>query len=348
MNRRQFTQTAAGTLAASRFARASKLAPVANGVRVGHRMSPTFTDDDLAFFKNLGIEYASIWVNSDRCNYDYFIAIRRKLDAAGIKLLNIGNLDLHCDPDMVLGLAGRDRKIEQYKQYLRDLGRAGIHYTTYAHMANIKMAPYYATGRGETRGIPTRLFDLEKARNLPYSHGRLYSEAEIWDSFTHFIKAVIPVAEEAGVRIGLHPDDPPAHSLGGVARIFRTASAYQRAIDISGSENFGLCFCVGTWAEGGKQLEKDVYEMIQTFGPQGRIFKVHFRNVDAPLPRFQEAIVDAGYIDMEKVARLLHQTGVNGVMIPDHVPGEGLRGNNTAYTIGYMRAAVQQAGRSGG
>ena len=154
-------------------------------------------------------------------------------------------------------------------------------------MANIKMAQYYATGLSETRGIPTRLFDFEQARNLPNSHGRVYTNAEIRDSFTYFIKAVIPVAEEAGVRIGLHPDDPPAHSLGGVARIFRTASAYQRAIDLSGSANFGLCFCVGTWAEGGKQLEKDVYEMIETFGRRGRIFKVHFRNVDAPLRVFR-------------------------------------------------------------
>ena len=337
MNRRQFVQTAAGTAAAAPLVRAAKLAPVADGIRVGHRISPTFTDDDLAFFKNMGIEYATIWVSSDRCNYEYFSTTRQRLETAGIKLLNIGNLDLHCDPDMVLGLPGRDRKIEQYQQYLRDLGKAGIHYTTYAHMANIKMAPYYATGRGETRGISTRLFDMEKARTLPYSHGRVYSEAEIWGSFTHFIKAVIPVAEEAGVRIGLHPDDPPAHTLGGVARIFRTASAYQRAIDISGSENFGLCFCVGTWAEGGKQLEKDVYEMIQTFGPKGRIFKVHFRNVEGSLPRFQEAMVDAGYIDMEKVAQLLHQTGVNGVLIPDHVPGVGDK-TTTAYTIGYMRA----------
>lgn len=247
---------------------------------------------------------------------------------------------------MVLGLPGRDRKIEQYKQYLRDLGRAGIHYTTYAHMANIKMGPYYQTARGQTRGISTRLFDLDTAVKLPYSHGHEYKDEEIWESFRHFIQAVMPVADEAGVRIGLQPDDPPAASLGGVARIFRSASAYERAIDLAGSENFGLCLCVGTWAEGGKNMGKDVYEMIQTFGPRGRIFKIHFRNVDAPLPRFEETLVDAGYIDMERVAQLLHHNGAKGVMIPDHVPSEGLRGNNTAYTIGYMRATVQRARRA--
>ena len=77
---------------------------------------------------------------------------------------------------MVLGLPGRDEKIEQYKAYLRNLGQAGIRYTTYAHMANIKMSPYYATGRGVTRGASTRLFDWEAAKKLPLSHGRVYSE----------------------------------------------------------------------------------------------------------------------------------------------------------------------------
>ncbi len=346
MTRRQFAHTAALGVAAKAAHGAAKLPPVADGVRIGHRISPAFGDEDLAFFQSLGIEYATIWTTSEHCHYEYFRESKQKLERAGIQLLNIGNLDLHCDPAMVLGLPGRDQKIEQYKQYLRDLGRAGIHYTTYAHMANIKMGPYYQTGRGRTRGISTRLFDLDAAVKLPYSHGREYHDEEIWESFRHFIQAVIPVAEKAGVRIGLHPDDPPVGSLGGVARIFRTASAYERAIELAGSENFGLCLCVGTWAEGGKATGKDVYEMIRTFGSRGRIFKVHFRNVDAPLPRFQETLVDAGYIDMERVAQLLHETGMKGVLIPDHVPGEGLRGNNTAFTVGYMRAAVQKATRA--
>jgi len=119
--------------------------------------------------------------------------------------------------------------------------------------------------------VPCLLFDLEQARSLPLSHGRIYSEAEIWDSFTHFTKAVIPFAQEAGVRIGLRPDDPPVRSLGGVARIFGSAAGYQRAIDIAASENFGLCLCVGSWAEGGNQPDKNVYEMIETFGPRDRI-----------------------------------------------------------------------------
>jgi len=311
-----------------------------DGIRIGTRLSPEFSDEDIAFFQNHGIEYATIWTTTENCNYEYFHRTRERVESHGIRLLNIGNLDLHCDPTMVLGLPGFEKKIEQYQQYLRDLGRAGIHYTTYAHMANIKMAPYYATGAATTRGLKTRLFDLNDAIRLPDSHGRKYGEEEIWNTFTRFIRAVMPVAEQAGVRIGLHPDDPPVPVLGGVARIFRNADAYQRAIDIAGSDNFGLCFCIGTWAEGGPRMGKDVYEMIRYFGPRGRIFKVHFRNVDGPLPRFKETLVDDGYIDMKKAAALLREHNVNAVLIPDHVPAEGLRGPHTAYTIGYMRAVA--------
>ena len=159
------------------------------------------------------------------------VETRTLLASYGIELFNIGILDLHCDPTMVLGLDGFAQKVEQYKDYLRNLGRAGIGYTTYAHMANIKMLPYYQTAVGVTRGgIATREFDRDLARDLPLSHGREYTADEIWATFTAFIGAVMPVAEEAGVRIGLHPDDPPVPTLGGVARIFGHVTGYERAL----------------------------------------------------------------------------------------------------------------------
>lgn len=316
---------------------------VASGITIGTRLSPNFTSEDLTFFKQLGVDFATIWTTSKDANYEYFLRTRQKLEDAGIRLLNVGNLDLHCDPTLVLGLPGRDEKIEQYKAYLVNLGKAGIHYTTYAHMANIKMMSYYQSGLATTRGgTKTRLFDMEVVQKLPLSHGRIFSDKDIWDSFIYFIRAVMPVAEKAKVRIGLHPDDPPVPSLGGVARIFRNFEAYQRAIQIASSDSFGLCFCIGTWAEGGQGMGKDVFEMIRYFGPRGSIFKVHFRNVDSPLPRFKETFVDNGYLDMHKVLKTLRENNFSSVMIPDHVPGEGFRGINSAYTIGYMRALLDR------
>jgi mannonate dehydratase len=304
-------------------------------IRIAERMSPRPTGEELAYFQQMGIDAATIWTTIEDAHYDYLVETRQLLADHGIELWNIGILDLHCDPTMVLGLPGLDQKIDQYTKYLKDLGRAGIGYTTYAHMANIKMLPYYQTAVGQTRGIPTREFDMHKAKDLPLSHGRQYDEEEIWQTFSQFIREVVPVAEEAGVRIGLHPDDPPVPSLGGVGRIVRTFEGYQRALALAESPNFGLCFCVGSWAEGGAALGKDVYEMIDFFGRQEKLFKIHFRNVDQPLPKFRETLVDDGYIDMFRVMEALHRVKFDGVILPDHVPGDG---KHAAYTIGYMRA----------
>ena len=311
------------------------------GIKISHRISPRPTEEEFAFFQELGIEYATIWTTIEDCSTedsfaDYAARTRQLLEAHGIRIWNIGILDLHCDPTLTLGLPGFGAKVEQYKGYLRGLGRAGIHYTTYAHMANIKMLPYYQTGMGETRGgVKTRRFDEELAKLLPLSHDREYTDDEIWGTFTDFIQEVMPVAVEAGVRIGLHPDDPPMSTLGGVARVFRDFEGYTRALEIAGSPNFGLCLCVGTWAEGGDRTGKTVDEMIRHFGGDGRIFKVHFRNVDAPMPVFQETFVDNGYLDMYQVLRALRETGFDGALLPDHVPGDRV---HTAYTLGYMRA----------
>jgi mannonate dehydratase len=302
-------------------------------IRIGHRISPRPAEADLAYFQQMAIDSATVWTSIEDCNEEYMGETKRLLEAHGIQLTNIGILDLHCDPALTLGLPGRDEKIAQYKAYLTALGRSGIRYTTYAHMANIKMLPYYQTGMGTTRGgTRTREFDMGIARDLPLSHDREYPDDEIWGTFTEFIQEVIPVAEQAGVRIGLHPDDPPVPSLGGVARIFRDFEGYRRALEIADSPNFGLCFCVGT--EGGAATGKDVLEMIRWFGGE-RIFKVHFRNVDAPLPRFKETFVDNGYIDMYQVLRALREVEFDGVLLPDHVPGDV---THTSYTIGYMRA----------
>ncbi len=124
-----------------------------------------------------------------------------------------------------------------------------------------------------------------------------------------------------------------------VARVIRDCDGYQRAIDIADSPNFGLCFCVGTWAEGGDRMGKDVIEMIEHFGAQKKLFKIHFRNVDAPMPVFNEVLVDDGYIDMADVMRALKRVGFDGTLIPDHVPGGP---EASAYTIGYMRATRRQ------
>ena len=308
-------------------------------IRIAERMSPDPTEEELNYFRHMGIDVATIWTTLDKATLEYMVSIKERLEAWDIELWNIGVLDFHCDSDIVLGLKEFPRKIDQYKEYLRNLGRAGISYTTYAHTANIKMPQYYQTGVGETRGLPTREFILNEALNLPLSHGRIYSEQEVWKTLIEFIRQVVPVAEESGVRIGLQPDDPPIPNLGGVGRVARSYAHCEQLIDLADSECFGLCLCVGSWAEGGDQMGADVYEMIDLFGREGKLFKVHLRNVDRPLPTFRETLLDDGYIDMYKVMQALKNVEFNGAILPDHVPGGKAE---AAYTIGYMRALRRQ------
>src|SRR5206468_10034951 len=104
----------------------------------------------------------------------------------------IGNTSVHNMPEVTLNLPGRDEKIEEYKNYLRNLGKAGIHYTTYAHMGN----GIWTSGRSEVRGASAREFDLAspnkqgtwdgKTYREPLSHGRRYAEKEIWDNYIYF------------------------------------------------------------------------------------------------------------------------------------------------------------------
>lgn len=311
------------------------------GIQLGLSFTPNPKQQDLEMLHAAGVDAVSIWTTSEQATLDWMLDMRRRLDAIGVDIYNVGCIDLHCDPTMVLGLNGVEQKIEQYKTYLGNLGRAGIHYTTYAHMANIKVPSvpgYYQTARVKTRGAETREFDLEVARKLPFSHDREYQAEHIWKTFTTFIRAAMPAAEKAKVRIGLHPDDPPVDTLGGVARIFRNTEGFDRAIQIAGSPNFGVCLCVGTWAEGGTDMGLDPVAAIRHYGNKGKLFKIHFRNVDRPLPKFRETFVDNGYVDMYTVMRALREVKFGGIIIPDHVPGGGYPAANTAYTLGYMKA----------
>jgi mannonate dehydratase len=254
-------------------------------------------------------------------------------------------------PEVTLNLPGRDRKIEEYKQYIRSLGQAGIYYTTYAHMGN----GIWSSGRAEIRGAYAREFDMaspnkvgiwgDQKFNEPLSHGRRFSQEEIWENYTYFIRQVAPVAEENNVRIGIHPDDPPVPELAGVPRcIFSNFEGYKRAMEIANSPNVGICLCCGCWNEGGpKLMHKDPAEMIEYFGAE-KIWKIHFRNVSAPLPHFVETFMDNGYYDMSKIMRALVDVKFDGIVILDHTP-EVVGGHypEQAYGFAYMKALKDRA-----
>jgi mannonate dehydratase len=349
-SRRRFGQVAAGSVLTLQSLRAARktLEPWKPGIKITLQLGNSFDDEDLKFAKQIGVHYVT--VGSTGGTYEMFADFKKRIEAAGLEVTNIGNTKVHNMPEVTLNLPGRDAKIEEYKQYLRNLGRAGIGYTTYAHMGN----GIWSSEREFTRGgAPARAFHQENAKGYwidktfeqPLSHGRKFTKDEIWENYTYFIKQVVPVAEENGVRIGIHPDDPPVPELGGVPRcIFGNFDGYVRALKIANSPNVGVCLCCGTWMEGGKFMGKDVFEAAREFAKMDKLWKIHFRNVTGPIPNFVETYVDDGYTDMKKLMRTLVDVDFRGILIADHVPTMvGDRHTGWAYSIGYIKALYDMA-----
>jgi mannonate dehydratase len=277
-------------------------------------------------------------------------------------------------PEIVLNLSGRDERIEEFLNYIRYLGQAGIPYMTlgFEGLGN------WRSGQATLpRGYTASDCDLSSPefqggwgsktyKQQPLAYGRVFTRDEIWNNYTYFTRKVVPVAEEAGVRIGIHPDDPPAPMLSGVPRIFSNFADYKRAMEIAHSPNVGVCLCCGTWLEGGPSMGAEPPEVIRYFAPKGKLFKIHFRNVTAPLPHFTETLMDDGYYNMYKIMEALVEVNFDGLVIPDHVPelgvppgekqgrergpasvsgsgGEFRPSPGLAYSLGYMNATLKAA-----
>jgi mannonate dehydratase len=320
------------------------------GIQIAIQTSSDATDEDLQFFQQLGVEWAMVGIHKRELHtLDYYKHLVKRFGDKGIKIYRVTNASVHNVPEITLNLPGRDEKIEEFKQFIRNIGAAGIKYNTYAHMGNGIWSSGRAQGRG---GMDARRLDINDAvgrwRDTIFegelTHGRKYTEEELWDNYEYMIRQIAPVAEEAGVRIGVHPDDPPVYPLGGIPRcIFGTFEGYKRALEIADSPNIGVCLCVGCWLEGGeKGMGNTPVDAIKYFGSQGKLFKVHFRNVSNPMPEpWQETLIDDGYQDMHEVMRALREVNFDGCIIPDHIPNMlGGHRVGVAYSIAYMKALL--------
>ena len=321
------------------------------GIQIAIQTGADASDEDLQFFEQLGVEWAMVGIRKpEQHGLDFYKSLVKRFGDRGIKIYRVTNLGVHNVPEITLNLPGRDAKVEEFKQFIRNIGAAGIMYNTYAHMAN----GIWSSGRAEGRGgMDARMLDIKdavghwdgKIYSGELTHGRVYSEDELWDNYAHLMREIVPVAEEAGVFIGVHPDDPPVYPLGGIPRcMFGNFEGYKKAMEIADSPNIGVCLCVGCWLEGGTVgMGVGVVDAIKYFASVGKLFKVHFRNVSNPMPEpWVETLIDNGYQDMYAVMKALREVKFDGCIIPDHIPAMlGGPRVGTAYSIAYMRALVQ-------
>jgi len=243
-----------------------------------------------------------------------------------------------------LGLPGRDEEIEAVRTLIRNMGALGIPVWCYEWMPvfNWLRTSLALPTRG---GALTTAYDHRLMQNAPLTEYGQVTEESLWENLGYFLDAVIPVAEEAGVKLAMHPDDPPLSPIRGLGRIMRSIDNYQRLVDRWPSPVNGIALCQGNFA----LMTDDLPAVIRRFGSQDRIFFVHLRDVRGTAECFVETFHDDGQTDLLACLRAYRDIGYEGVLRPDHVPTmEGDSHNDPAYStvgrlfaVGYIKGLCQ-------
>ncbi len=278
--------------------------------------------------------------------------IRAEIEDAGLVLEAIENFDPAHWHDILLDGPKRSEQIEKIKTIISRVGEAGIPVLGYnfslAGVCGRITAPL-GRGRANTLGmdgpadvpIPNGMvWNMIYDRNAPPGTLASTSHEELWRRLEAFLHEVIPVAEQSGVRLAAHPDDPPMPAMRQQPRLVYQPQMYQRLIDLAPSPSNALELCIGTIAE---MTEGSVYDAVDTYSKQGRIAYIHLRNVIGKVPQYRETFIDDGDVDMIRILSLLKYNAFDGVIIPDHTPQMTCTAPwhaGMAHTIGYILAAL--------
>ena len=278
------------------------------------------------------------------------------MNAAGLELEAIENFDPAHWYDILLDGPRKRQHFENVKTIIRRVGEAGIPIIGYnfsiAGVSGRVKAPF-ARGGAFSVGMDGP-FDMPMPRGMAWN---MVYDADappgaeppvtyqvLWQRLAEFLDQVIPVAEEAGVMLAAHPDDPPMPTMRGQPRLVYQPKMYQQLLDSHPSPANTLEFCLGTLAE---MTEGDVYEATDQYSRQGKLAYVHVRNVRGKVPHYRETFVDDGDIDMLRILRILKTNGFRGVLIPDHTPQmtcDAPWHAGMAFALAYMRSALQAIG----
>ena len=246
-----------------------------------------------------------------------------------------------------LGLPGRDEEIANFITFMKNISEAGIDTVCYNWMPLISWAR--SDKEMKERGDALVMgFDIDKMTGDPITEYGTLTHDMMWKNLEYFLKAVVPSAEKYGIKLSMHPDDPPVDAIRGVPRIMTSVAAFKRMVDIYPSPNNGITWD-GTFGEMGDEGKpEDLPAAIEYFGKKNVITFVHFRNVRGYRQHFHETFIDNGQMDMAKLMQGLYDTGFKGPIRPDHVPTMAGDSNSfpgystigTLFAIGYIRGLI--------
>lgn len=310
--------------------------------RYGH------TEEELSFIREMGIHHLNLNVMPEHANLTDLAAEAARLARFDLQIADLACPPLQKNPSIILGRPDRDAEIEKFQELVRLAGSIGAPIVSVAWQPN----GIFRTARRagcHTRGGISFIADQAEIESRPISNDRAYGEEEIWRNFEYFLHKLIPVCEQAGVRLALHPNDPPLACLGGVASLIHTTQDYRRALAMAGgSPALAVKMCVGCWLE--NPAFGNLMEDIAEFCRSGQLVEVHFRNVSSPLPHFEETLLEDGYADMFPILQQFIACGFDGYLSIDHAfqgyasTGGGL--GSMAYPTGYLKGLLHAAQRT--
>ncbi|MBC7236496.1 MAG: mannonate dehydratase [Chloroflexi bacterium] len=322
------------------------------GIRTRHG-----EEEALTVAEQIGADGASLWASAFegfRRNYlpgiDEFAAMRERFEKHHLMWTGMGVVCEGFMKNQLLGLPGRDEEIDKLCEIIRRLGE--VYQDVPASETPViimDQRPTYWAHEGWTGGkrIPGRggvlLYDFDndrdaEHRDAPAGHVEL---DEVWERIFYLYKRIVPVAEEADVRLATHPDDPPLRVYRGAAQALNGIAGFKTLFDLFPNPYNGMLLCLGCMAEAGE----DPIEAIRTFGGMGRIFYVHFRNVKGTVPHYTEVFPNMGDTDMVAAIKALWDVGYDRFLVPDHhfgILGETTVGAiSRAWQVGYITALIQ-------
>lgn len=286
-------------------------------------------------------------------SYEELVSLKADINAAGLELEAIENFDPAHWHDVLLDGPKKVRQLENLKTIIRNIGRAGIPVFGY----NFSIAGVAGRIKGNFARGGAEAVGMDGPFDKPLSAGMVWNmvydtsappgtvppatSEQLWQRLKDFLDALIPVAEEAGVTLAAHPDDPPLPTVRGQPRLVYQPRLYQKLLDLKPSPRNALEFCLGTLSE---MTEGGIYEAVEQYSRQGKLAYVHFRNVRGKAPMYRETFIDDGDVDMLRVLRILKKNGYRGVLIPDHAPQMACAAPwhaGMAFALGYLRAGLQ-------
>ncbi len=295
-------------------------------------------------------------------------ALKKETEDAGLHFEVIESVPVH--EDIKLGKPTRDRYIANYQENIRRLGEAGIKCICYNFMPVFdwtrtqldKEAADGSTSLVYYKDQLEKMDPLTGELNLPgwdasytkeslaavFAEYARITEEDLWKNLQYFLEAVIPVAEESGINMAIHPDDPP-WPIFGLPRIITCEKNLDRFLKLVDSPANGLTFCTGSL---GSSADNDIPHMVEKYAAMGRIHFMHIRNVKLlPDGSFEESghLSANGSLDIVAIMKALHKNGFDGYVRPDHgrmiwgetgKPGYGLydRALGAAYLNGIWEA----------